>query len=150
MNPIEFLGQTPLFKDFSESGRALFAKKMSAKKFKPGAPVYREGEIGEALYLIVSGKMGVFAKNKAGDDVLLAELQVKDCFGEISFLTAGAHLSSVISVAPAVVLELTRKDFLLLQKEKPQTCLKLLHRIIHIFGLNLKNSQQLFMEMLEL
>ncbi|GAB4290044.1 MAG: hypothetical protein Kow0090_03000 [Myxococcota bacterium] len=79
-----------------------------------------------------------------GKSYLLAELEPGDHFGDISFLVGGEHLSTVIAKEDSEIMLLTRTEFVRLQKEKPQTCLKLLHRTIHLFAQKLRDQKPLF------
>src|SRR5262249_31305884 len=53
--------------------------------FEPGQDVFREGDIGDRIYIITSGKAEVTRKNSDGD-IPLAQLGAGEYFGEMALL----------------------------------------------------------------
>ena len=53
------------------------------KKYKDGDTIVRQGESGDCMYVILSGKVDILQK-KGEKDVFLAELGESDFFGEMA------------------------------------------------------------------
>ena len=133
-----------LFEGFSKKGREFFIAGMAKKRYSAGEAVFSAGDPGVGLYLLTEGSLEIILPLSTGKEEILATLEPGDHFGDITFLVGGDHLSSVIAKEDSEIMILSRTDFMRLQKEKPQTCLKLLHRTIHIFSQRLRKQQPLF------
>ncbi|EKD35209.1 MAG: hypothetical protein ACD_75C02001G0001, partial [uncultured bacterium] len=74
MNPAEVLGQIPILASLGDDDRRLLAEKMGRQSFRKGMALFRRGEEGNALYIIVRGRIRIFASNRRGSEITLALL----------------------------------------------------------------------------
>ncbi|MCG3174498.1 MAG: hypothetical protein GMKNLPBB_02737 [Myxococcota bacterium] len=130
-----------LFQGFSESGIRFFAAAFQETAYRTGEAIIRETETGNSLYIVSSGRMSVETLDNNGMPCLLTNLGPCDYFGEIALLKGGAHLVTITAIEECRVLELSQKQFLELQKQKPQTCLKLVVSIMQHFSGKLRETQ---------
>lgn len=72
-----------------------------------GAPVVREGEPADALYVVAEGELAVAVRGGGP----LPGLRAGDCFGEIGLLHPGPRTASVVTTTPAVLWRLDAEDF---------------------------------------
>jgi CRP-like cAMP-binding protein len=72
--------------------------------------IIREGDTGDSIYLIQSGKAKVVTRI-LGEEIELAVLSAGDVFGEVAFLTGRSRTASVVAVDKIRVFEF--KKFLL-------------------------------------
>lgn len=97
---IDLFSQTP----GEDLGRvAQIAEEIS---YGAGKRVFEEGEIGDALYLIVKGRVKVHK-----GDVELAVLGEKTCFGEMAILDNEPRSASVTAIDHCVMLRIEHDDF---------------------------------------
>jgi hypothetical protein len=83
--------------------------------FQDGAYIFREGEESDFLYYIVSGKANVYSRGK-----LVSSLTPDDMFiGEMSFLLANKRTATVVAKGRAVVIKISKHDFVNLIKDNP-------------------------------
>ena len=78
-------------------------------EFKPGEHIIREGEPGDAFYILRSGSAEV-VKESAGNKVL-KQLREGDAFGELALLTGQPRAASIIAKERASVFRLEKADF---------------------------------------
>lgn len=84
-------------------------------KYKDGEVICREGEETDVLYYIVSGTLYVYAKGK-----LVSSLTPDDLFmGEMSFLLSNRRSATVTAKGSAVLIKISKQDFVNLIKENP-------------------------------
>ncbi|MDA8077563.1 MAG: cyclic nucleotide-binding domain-containing protein [Nitrospiraceae bacterium] len=88
-----------------EFGRAL--ENFELLSFVDGRRVIVEGDSGDSLYIIKSGKAMVRA-HILGKEIQLALLAEGDVFGEVSFLTGRPRTADVIAAGPLEVYEVGR------------------------------------------
>jgi CRP/FNR family cyclic AMP-dependent transcriptional regulator len=75
-----------------------------------GDVVFREGETGRELYVVLQGELEVLKRSKRTTEVRVALLGAGDWFGEMSLLDVQRRSATVRAVAPTTVLMLTSKD----------------------------------------
>jgi NTE family protein len=61
------LQQTPLFADLAPDALAAVEHQLTLLVLPGGAPLFRQGEPADAVYVVTSGSLGVFRHHEAGD-----------------------------------------------------------------------------------
>ncbi len=82
---------------------------LEQKVFNDGEKVIEEGDSGDSLYLIESGRARVTA-HLLGREVELAVLGEGDVFGEVAFITGRPRTAGVIALGQLRVYEIGRMD----------------------------------------
>ena len=99
------------------------------RKFPKSAVLINEGEQGDSIYIVLSGKVKVFACNEAGKEVVIAFHGPGEYVGEMS-LDGAPRSASVITIEPtacAVVSRAQFRDFIL---ACPDFALHLIEKLI--------------------
>ncbi len=79
-----------------------------SRTYAPGDVIVREGEEGDAAYIITGGTAEVY-RNGAEGEVLLATMAPGDVFGETAILTSSPRIASVRAASPLTVQVVTRE-----------------------------------------
>ena len=88
---------------------------LDSYKFSPNEIVFKEGERGNFLYYIISGKFEVLINNKS-----VSTLTPDDIFmGEMSFLLNNRRSATVKAKTEGSLIKLSKKEFVNAIKEKP-------------------------------
>ena len=89
--------------------------------FEPGQNVFSQGELGDRVYILLSGKAEVVRKgnNGVGSEEILASLGPGECFGEMALLDNAPRNASVRCVQPMTVLSIPKREFGLLAANVP-------------------------------
>jgi CRP-like cAMP-binding protein len=124
MKVIEALQRCSLFKEFTETGIRIFATIAVEKAVEAGAPLFAEGMTGESLFILDSGQVRITQKDPRGEREL-AVLGPGEHLGALGLLARSTRLVSAVAVSRCEVIELSQRDFVRLQPQKPQACLKL-------------------------
>ena len=107
----EWLAKSVLFRELPKEDIAAVAAAVKPEEHKKGSFVVREGEPGEKLYIILSGRLEVRRDYAPGRSEPVAEMQEGDVFGEIALLHAIPRTRSVRSLGRSVLLALDKADF---------------------------------------
>ncbi|HSD25810.1 MAG TPA: FAD-dependent oxidoreductase, partial [Vicinamibacteria bacterium] len=83
---------------------------LSREHYEPGQEVFRQGELGDRLYLVLSGEVDV-VREEGGVSRVLARLGPGQWFGEMALLHQTVRTASVRCAAPLDVLSLPREEF---------------------------------------
>jgi CRP-like cAMP-binding protein len=113
------LAISPLFVVFGDAEKQKFISQFSYAEYPERAAIIQEGTNGDALYVIMSGSVAVTQKSATGP-VHLATLREGEFFGEMSLLSKGKTMASVIAATPTSVFKLPHASFHELTRAHPQ------------------------------
>src|SRR6476620_11499738 len=82
---------------------------MKAKDYKANETIIREGESGDAFYLLRSGSARVIKESNGHK--ILNRLKAGDSFGELALLTGQPRAATVVTDEPSSVFLLEKNDF---------------------------------------
>ncbi|KAA3617383.1 MAG: DUF4388 domain-containing protein [Calditrichaeota bacterium] len=127
-NSVEQLKSIPLFTFVEEEELDLIAEKLEPHTFPENTLVIKEGDPGDCLYLIKSGRVKVFANHEdLSQEIVLSYLEAGDHFGEMALISGEPRSASVVSVTEIEVWELNRAVFDGLIMNNPNITLTLTH-----------------------
>ncbi len=95
-----------LFKELSKEEYIKIIDQMDIHVFNAGEEIVKEGDPGDSMYIICSGKVEVLTKDKSGQNVSLAKLGEGDFFGEVSLLTGKPRTATIVALEKMELLEL--------------------------------------------
>jgi len=101
------LRSAPLFAGLSVAESAVLATLADRMRVEAGTVVLREGEDGDAIYVVDSGHLDVM---KSGAKI--GELGPGDHFGEIALVTGNARMADVVAATDVVLVRLRREAYL--------------------------------------
>lgn len=105
------LRSIPIFKDLSESDLALIGNLAVEKPVPKGTVIFTEGQAGDSLYLIASGRVKVFIGDEDGREIILKILNVGDFFGEMALIDNQPRSASVSTLEPSTFRILSKQAF---------------------------------------
>ncbi len=120
------LKDLPLFATLATEELAMLAAAVDLRRLDGGQALFKAGEPGEAMYIVVSGEIEISVVDRAGQKIVLTGRHRGDVFGELSMLDAGPRTATATALVPTEVLELDRSDLLLLVTRKPEAALHML------------------------
>jgi len=82
---------------------------LEVREFPAEATVIREGDPGDAFYILRSGSVKVVKESDGGK--VVNQLKAGDVFGELALLTGQPRAASVITNEPSSVFRLEKQDF---------------------------------------
>ncbi|MBI1811692.1 MAG: cyclic nucleotide-binding domain-containing protein [Nitrospirae bacterium] len=97
----------PFLSSLPEDEIKQITERLKTQSFLPGQKVVEEGDFGDSVFVIISGKAKVVA-HILGNEIELATLSVGDVFGEVAFLTGRPRTASVIADDELRVMEFNR------------------------------------------
>jgi CRP/FNR family cyclic AMP-dependent transcriptional regulator len=105
------LKAVPFFTQLSDKELDLIRGNAAEKSYPKTAVVLTEGEMGDSLYMIVSGKVKVFIGDEEGREIILKILGPGAFFGEMSMIDKQPRSASVTTIEPSTFLVLTHVGF---------------------------------------
>jgi len=98
-----------IFSGIPEEDAKKILNELDSLSFSAGQKVVEEGDSGDSMYIIQSGKARVVA-HLLGKEIELAVLEEGAVFGEVAFLTGRPRTAAVIADGPLEVFEISRLD----------------------------------------
>lgn len=111
MLPIHLLKEVPLFTSLSSDDLQKLSGLVRKKTLSKGEYLFRQGDEGTALYIIMQGRLQVSLSRRL-DRVTLAIVGRGECLGEMALLDAQPRSADVLAVEDSEVYALNRQDFL--------------------------------------
>ena len=94
----EVLAQSGLFQGLSEESVEPVASSLETVTLPRGRVVFNEGEPGDSLYVILSGKIKLSRRAPDGRENVLAVMGPSDQFGELSVFDPGPRTATATAV----------------------------------------------------
>jgi NTE family protein len=94
-----------------------------------GETLMRQGEPGDALYLLVSGRLRVYVEED-GQRRVVREISRGEVIGEMSVIADAPRSATVAAIRDSVLVSLGKEDFVRLQTQSPAVTLALTRQII--------------------
>ena len=116
---VVLLGESLLFESLSEDRRRLLASKGVVHAHRPGEIIIREGEDGDSLFLVVSGRVRILIE-RDGAVVEIGSLARPACFGEASVLSGMARAETVEALEPTRVVCYARDHVMAIVRRYPE------------------------------
>jgi CRP-like cAMP-binding protein len=105
---VELLKQTPLFSEMNEADLEELVPSTRVEVYQPGQIILREGRVGAAFFLIVSGSVEVIKALGKPEEKVVAEHGAGDFFGEIASMKHSLRTASVRALAETRCLVIQR------------------------------------------
>ncbi len=109
---MSILLNSPLFSRISAANIQMVFSRMESIPVKAGEIVICQGEPGDYYYIIKSGKARVTRRSPVGmKDIVLAQLDTGDCFGEEALIANAIRSASVTMDSDGELMRLNREHF---------------------------------------
>jgi PPM family protein phosphatase len=132
---LEVLKSMQLFRYLSYKELVRVVNITETRDFAAGEDVFREGEPGEAMYVVLSGKVGL---RKEG--VQVAELNKGQHFGEMALVDRTMRSLTAGALKPSRLLLIRRKEFYAIIKKEPSLSVKLLWSFVQVLAERLRKT----------
>jgi CRP-like cAMP-binding protein len=125
----EVVRRAPLFTALDEAAAVSLRASMDSVKIAKGSILFKEGDEGEHLYVIIDGKLKLGTSSGDGRENLLSILGPGEMFGELSLFDPGPRTSTATAVTDAKLLSLSHEKVIPWLKQNPEVSLQLLTRL---------------------
>ena len=107
MDPMELLTKAPIFEGLAPAELEPLRTAIRTRSFAKGAYLFREGDPGSHLYMVVEGEVKIGRVGEGGGQVVLAIVGPGEVFGELSlFDDEGERTADAQALKPATSADL--------------------------------------------
>ncbi|HEY2964449.1 MAG TPA: DUF1003 domain-containing protein [Pyrinomonadaceae bacterium] len=123
---LEALRSVPLFASLDDDAARDLRNLLSEKTATQNTRLFRQGDTGDAMYLIESGRVRISIRAEDKQEVTLAELAQGDFFGEMSIIDGRQRSADAQVIEDSRLAVLSRDAFLSFVRKKPDVALEML------------------------
>ncbi len=96
----------PLFERMSDDILKELIQGMVIKNFKKGEVLFYKGDVGDALYIVHSGKIKMSIPTEEGEELIVSIFSDGDFFGELSLLDGSPRSADAVALEDTILLNL--------------------------------------------
>jgi CRP/FNR family transcriptional regulator, cyclic AMP receptor protein len=123
---LEALRSVPLFASLDDEAAGDLRSLLSDKTVPQNTRLFRQGDKGDAMYLIESGRVRISIRDEEDHELTLAELAQGDFFGEMAIIDGRQRSADAQVIEDARLAILSRDAFLSFVRNNPDVALKML------------------------
>src|SRR5450631_3269365 len=112
------------------------------RNFPKSSILINEGDVSESLYIVLTGRVKVYASNAAGREIVLSFVGPGEYVGEMS-LDGAPRSASVMTVEPTTCAIVNRAHFRDFVLAHPDFALHLIEKLIHLVRPTTENVKSL-------
>lgn len=87
------------------------------KTYPAGTILFKENEVGDVFYILLSGSVKIYTSNRSGEEKILSVFKAGDSFGELSLIDGKPRSASAETLEQSTLYTLKSQDFLDLIKK---------------------------------
>jgi CRP-like cAMP-binding protein len=122
---VKMLRQVPLFAGVSPAKLKLLAFTSERVAYRAGEVLCRQGDVGDAAFVILSGNAEIVVDGSAGP-IKVAEIGENAIVGEIAILCDIARTATVIALTPLEALRISKETFVKLLADFPEMTIEVM------------------------
>lgn len=107
----------------------LLAQRGIVRSYKKNSVIINESDVGESLFVLLQGRVKVYATDENGREITYGNIDAGDFFGEMS-LDGGPRSASVITLEPSVCSVVTRNSLREHLVAQPEFAMELVTQVI--------------------
>ena len=127
---VEILRQIPLFANIDPAKLKLMAFASERLTFQSGHSLFRQGDPGDAAYIIVEGTADILVDTPSGP-ITVATLAKNDIVGEIAILCDVPRTATVTAMGELVTLKITKDLFFRMVTDFPEMGVEIMRVLAH-------------------
>lgn len=125
---VEVLRKVPLFAKIEPARLKLLAFTSEHLQFVPGQSLCRQGEPGDAAFIVLEGTADVIVESDQGPTTV-ASVGKHDIVGEIAILCNVPRTASVVATTPLTALRVSKDGFFNLVTQFPQVGVEVMQEL---------------------
>jgi CRP/FNR family transcriptional regulator/CRP/FNR family cyclic AMP-dependent transcriptional regulator len=122
----DLIRQVPLFSGLNDEDLQSLLSAFTRRKYPKDAVIFFESDPGDAMFMILGGRVKVTILSDDGREIILSILGDRDFFGEMALLDNEPRSATAIAVQETEVAVIHQKDFLSIVEKRPRVAINLL------------------------
>jgi HEAT repeat protein len=124
---IIFLKEVLFFREMTVDQLKVLATVCEEAAYAEDQPIYKEGDAGGVLYVVVRGRVGIERELRRGTVARLATIEAYSYFGEMNLFDASVRTDTAVALQDTLTLNLRREPLIALARQYPDLSLELIN-----------------------
>lgn len=144
---VHLLGDNYLFENLTKNELQFLSRIVHVREYKPGETIFRQGEIGVGMYIIIKGDVDIHVEStpvegeSTSSPAPITQLEAGDFFGEISLVEEnGRRTATALAATEASLIGFFQPDLNEVIERNPSTGVKILLKLSQVLGKRLKET----------
>jgi len=112
------LGEVPLFRLLPDQDLDVLASACRVRRFRRGEVIFHQGDPGDALHVILAGRVKISSPSDSGVEAILTTLRPGEFFGALALIDGEPRSATATAVDPSETMVLPRERFRQLVNER--------------------------------
>ncbi len=108
----------------------MIAERLKLRVFEAGERIFEQGERGDAMFIIRSGRVKIYSRGEGGKELTLNVYEEGDFFGEFSLIDGEPRSASAAAVERTEALVLQHQDLISLLGDHPEIAISLMRGLV--------------------
>lgn len=139
----EYIKRIPIFESLEDREVEAIEKIVKERSYKKNSIIISEGNLGESLFIIKTGKVKIYKTDVSGREVILDIKAEGKIFGEVTLFNDIEYPATVKTIEDSVILIIESKELERLIEKSPSLSLE----IIKVLSKRLLKAQQKLKEL---
>lgn len=124
-----YIRDLPLLARLPDEDLRALASRGRVRRFNAGTTIFHEGDPGDAIYVVVDGRIRMSRLSGSGAEATLALIGAGDCTGELSLFDGRPRSATATTMQATRTFVVSRDDFVNWVRERPGASLALLETL---------------------
>ena len=142
MQKLAVVSSSPLFDMLRNQELSAVADLCVPRHYAAGDRVFEQGELGDSLYVIVSGDVEVVQRTRDGKSVLITELTAPEFFGEMGLINKDSRTATVRAKSDTDLLHLTAEALTTFRQQFPDGFTMIVLNIARVLSDRLREANE--------
>ncbi|MGF1614680.1 MAG: Crp/Fnr family transcriptional regulator [Gammaproteobacteria bacterium] len=121
---------SPLFPELTSESLKRIAEHGTVRSYPKNAVLIHEGDQTDSFYVILNGKVKVYASDEDGKEVILNIQGAGEYFGELALIDSAPRSASVMTLEPSKLAVVSRTDFEDFLAQNPGVAIELIRALV--------------------
>jgi len=135
---LQLLREVPLLSRLSDADAGALVGRGKERTWTAGATIFREGDPGDGLAIVVDGRVRVWMMSEDGQEMTLGYVEPGECLGDLAVLDGRPRSATATAVAQTRMFVIGRDAALAWLMERPAAAVALLETL----SLRLRRADQ--------
>ncbi|MBN2038743.1 MAG: GGDEF domain-containing protein [Spirochaetes bacterium] len=145
----QFLKNVELFSLLSDDEIERIIKSLHTNEFEPDHVLFEEGDEGNELFIVMSGKVASYVVLPNGNKREIAEFRPGDFFGEMSIFENTERSATCYTKEKSTLLSLRERDLFEIILYHPELAVKLMYKMLNVTTERLLDRSEFLSDMVQ-
>lgn len=122
---ISSLQSVPFFKHLSQASLEILAQKSSIQSYGHNQIIFRQGDNGDSILLLLCGELAVTLQNEDGKEIFLNIILAGEILGEVALFDEKPRTANAISLQPCTIIFVPKATVIMVMQESTVATMEL-------------------------